>query len=135
MTTVIINRAELGLPELQACDAQYLTQPQRLNLHVYRGDSGRFRVSVTDADGEPIDLTAATWDADIRKTALDDTTVGSFVVTPVDINSIDVILTAPLSRTLDDSPYVWDLEMTLGVEVTTLLVGELVVDQDVSRTP
>jgi len=30
---------------------------------------------------------------------------------------------------------VWDLEMTLGVEVTTLLVGELTVTQDVSRTP
>ena len=104
MTTVIINRAELGLPDLAPCDEQYLTQPQRLDLRIYRGDSGRFRVSITDADGEPIDVSAATWDADIRKEALDAATVGSFVVTPVDDNSIDVILTAPLSRTLDDSP-------------------------------
>ena len=48
-------------------------------------------------------------------------------------NSVDVILTAELSAVLNDSPYVWDLEMTMGTEVTTLLVGGLTVTKDVSR--
>jgi hypothetical protein len=139
--TVTLSRSQLGLPELYADSAQplaatCLTQPQILELCAYRGDSGRFRVTVTEADGTtPIDISSATWDADIRKSADATVVAGTFTVVPVAAvtNAVDVILTAAVSATLDDSPYVWDLEMTMGTEVTTLLVGPLVVTKDVSR--
>jgi hypothetical protein len=118
--------------------ATCFTQPQLLDLCAYRGDSGRFRLSVTEADGTtPIDISAATWDADIRKTADDEALAGAFEIEPVAgvTNAVDVILTAAVSATLSESPYVYDVEMTMGTEVTTLLVGGLTVTKDVSRTP
>ena len=45
--------------------------------------------------------------------------------------AVDVTLTADQSRLLADG--VWDLEMTLGGEVITLLTGAVVVSLDVSR--
>lgn len=142
MTNVILNRSDLGLPDFQIgaepFAATCFTQPQQLDLCAYRGDSGRLRLTITEADGvTPIDVSSATWDADIRKTADDDVVAGSFEVVPVAgmTNAVDVILTAPVSAALDDSPYVYDVEMTMGVEVTTLLVGTLTVTKDVSRAP
>jgi len=140
VSTVTFSRSALGLqdfePDIEPLAATCFTQPQLLDLCAYRGDSGRFRVSVTDATTQgPIDISAATWDADIRKTADDTELAGTFTVEPVagQTNSVDVILTAAVSATLDAPPYVWDLEMTLGTEVTTLLTGGLTVTKDVSR--
>lgn len=137
--SVTINRAAVGLdpqaapePLAETC----FSQPQVLDLCAYRGDSGRFRVTVTESDGTtPIDISAATWDCDIRLSADDATSAGSMDVEPVvgTPNAVDVILTASVSASLDDPAYVWDLEMTLGTEVTTLLAGRLTVTKDVSR--
>lgn len=143
MTTIVIPRSDLGLPDFSLGDPELLaatcfTEPQILDLCAYRGDSGRFRVTITEADMvTPIDVSGATWDADIRKEADEDFTAGSFVVEPVVgmTNAVDVILPAAVSATLNDSPYVWDLEMTMGIEVTTLLRGSLTVTKDVSRSP
>lgn len=111
------------------------SQPDELDLCVYRGDTGRFRIEVTEADlVTPIDITAATWDADIRRSA-DSELVGSFDVVPVEgtVNAVDVILNAELSELLNEPPYVYDVEMTIGTEVITLLYGDLTVTKDVSR--
>ena len=143
MTNVIINRSDLGLPDfqiggLEPFAATCFTQPQQLDLCAYRGDSGRFRLTVTEEDGiTPIDVSSATWDADIRTSVDEEAEAGSFEVVPVAgmTNAVDVILTAGLSATLNDGPYVYDVEMTMGIEVTTLVVGVLTVTKDVSRTP
>jgi hypothetical protein len=129
----------LDIGQFDAADpfaAMCFTQPLLQDLCAYRGDSGRFRVEVTEPDGvTPIDVSAATWDADIRKDEDDVELAGSFVVEPVagSPSMVDVILTAAVSATLSESPYVWDLEMTMGTEVTTLLAGGLTVTKDVSR--
>ena len=107
------------------------SQPQALDLNIYRGDSGRFRVSVVDEAGAPYDISAAAWDCDIRPDA-DGALVTSLTVTPVDSSTIDVSLDAAQSAALEGDG-VWDLEMTLNGEVTTLLAGRVTVTKDVSR--
>ena len=108
------------------------TDPQTLDLTIYRGDSGRFRVTIVDDLGAPLDVSAATWDCDIRPDA-DGAVITSLTVTPVDSSTIEVALSAVESAALV-GPGVWDLEMTLNGEVTTLLVGRVTVTKDVSRT-
>ena len=121
-------------PTLMAVGEVCFTSPTPYDLCAYRGDSGRFRVTLTEADGTtPVDVSTATWDCDIRKTADDTILAGSMTVELVDDNVVDVILPADLSAQLVDPPYVWDLQMTQGVEVTTLLAGTLTVTPDVSR--
>jgi hypothetical protein len=114
-----------------------LSDPLDADLYIYRGDSGRFRVTVTDVNGVPLNVSGATWDCDIR--AEEDATVvlATLTVTPVagDTSSVDVSLTAAQSRALDDTAAGWDLEMTMSGEVLTLVTGLVVVTKDWSRTP
>lgn len=112
------------------------TKPGPVDLCVYRGDSGRVRVTVTDAAGLPVDVTTATWDCDFRISASNATVLVSPDIEPVPgvTNAVDIVLTATDSALLNDD-CVWDLEMTLGGEVTTILAGDVRVTQDVSRTP
>jgi hypothetical protein len=110
------------------------TKPGALDLCVYRGDSGKVRVRVTDADGLPVDVSAATWDCDIRVSADAATVIISPTVEPVPgiTNAVDIIITAEQSALLD-ADGVWDLEMVLGGDTTTLLAGKVLVTKDVSR--
>ena len=135
--SVSISRAALGLPldAMTQMGTICFTQPEQLDLCVYRGDSGRLRVTITDADGvTPVDVSAATWDCDIRET-VDGVQVGAMAVEPVEgtTNVVELVLTPTMSAALDNPPYVWDLEMQLNGEVTTLLAGNVTVTKDVSR--
>jgi hypothetical protein len=113
------------------------SEPVPVNIKVYRGDSGRLRIAVKDADGSPINVSAATWDADIRDTADAVTVVAQLTMTPVSgqTNAIDVVLSATESLKLIAAKYVYDVQMTLNTEVQTLIAGEITVTKDVSRTP
>jgi hypothetical protein len=113
--------------------------PAQLDLTVYRGDTGVLRVLVLQ-DGAPLDVSAATWDCDVRATA-EGALMSSFDVTPVagQTNAVDVALSAASSAALLPGDAVWDLEMTLGTDpdqtVTTLLRGDVTIVADVSRAP
>lgn len=113
-----------------------LSGPVKVDLSVYRGDSGAFRITVKDPDNQPVDVSAATWDADIRLNANAETVLTNFDIVPVtgDTSSVDVILSAADSALLS-GPCVYDVEMTLAGKVTTLIAGAISVTQDVSRTP
>ena len=135
MTT--LSRSALGLPRARDCfgGELCLTDPVNQDLCVTSGDTGSFMIVVTEADMQtPIDVTAATWDADIRVRAEDMDTVGSFVVTlhPGYTHIVDVTLLPAISATLIGN-YVYDVQMTLDGKVTTLVGGTLAVNQDVSR--
>ena len=109
-----------------------LSGPQQVDLSVYRGDSGKFRLTVQEVGGTPIDVTNATWDADIRYKADDPDPITSFDIELVDTSTIDVVLSADKSAMLDKQ-CVYDVEMTLVDKVTTLVKGSITVDMDVSR--
>ena len=121
------------LPPSKA-DPVCFSKPGVVDLCVYRGDSGRVRVRVTDTLGQPVDVSTATWDCDFRSTEDDTVVLCSPDIEPVpgDTNAVDIVLTAECSASLDDD-CVWDLEMTLHGEVTTILAGKVLVTKDVSR--
>jgi hypothetical protein len=112
-----------------------LSDPVDVALCVYRGDTGTFRITLTDTAGTPVDISTATWDADIRVLADDVAPVCSFTVTPVVgiPEAVDVTLTAVDSALLDLPAYVYDVQMTLGTVVQTLVAGPLTTTKDVSR--
>ena len=111
-----------------------LSSPKEVNINVYRGDSGSFRITMTGPLGVPIDISAATWDGDIRLKAVDTTPITSFDFVPVagDTSSVDVFLPADKAELLSGK-YVYDVEMREGTSVTTLIFGSLVAEADVSR--
>ena len=117
-----------------AASSIVLSDPMIVDLLVYRGDSGGFRISVKDSNGDPLDVSGATWDSDIRLTGPATTVITNFdiVLVDEDTSSIDVVLTAESSNMLI-ADCVYDVEMTLGADVRTLVRGGITVTQDVSR--
>jgi hypothetical protein len=113
-----------------------LSEPTEVDILAYRGDSGRFRISVSDNDEppNPIDISGMTWDADIREHRNDATAIGSFAVEPVvgQTNSVDVILPKDVAALLPKKSY-YDVEMSDGTNVTTLVYGLIKALEDVSR--
>jgi len=118
----------------QTLEPIVIGDPDHADLIVYRGDTGRFRVNVTDSTGTPLDVSTAVFDCDIRLTPDSEYNLTSLTVTPVPgmPSTIEVSNTAAQARLFDDG--VWDLEMVLAGEVITLLAGAVVVTDDVSRT-
>lgn len=112
-----------------------LSGPLELDLEIYRGDTGRFRITVTQEDLSPVNVSGATWDADIRTSAASPTVVTSFDVVPVvdDETSVDVILDETNADLLTAGTLYYDVEMRLDGEVITLVAGKITVTQDVSR--
>ena len=113
-----------------------LSSPMEVDLALYKGDTGKFRITVTDDLGAPINISTATWDADIRVNAADaGAPVANFTVTPVggDTSSVDVAISAVSSAALAVTSYYYDIQMTLSTIVTTLMHGQVIVTQDVSR--
>jgi hypothetical protein len=109
-----------------------LSEPLATDLQVYRGDTGKFKVTVTTEADAPLDVTSATWRCDIRKES--GAVMTSLTITPVagQAEAIEVSIDATQSQALTESG-VWDLEMTLADDVITLLAGSVRVTQDVSR--
>ena len=135
--TVTVSRAALApraiLPP-SAFDPVCFTKPGVVDLCVYRGDSGRVRVRITDTEGVPVDVSTATWDVDFRVSEDDPTVLCSPDVEPVagEPNAVDIVLTAACSENLNEDG-VWDMQMQLNGETTTILAGKLLVTKDVSR--
>ena len=111
-----------------------LSSPKEIDLIVYRGDSGGFTISLKDLDGNPINISTATWNADIRASITGPRVIATFDIAPVvgDTSSVDILLSAENSALLD-SNCVYDVQMTLDNEVTTLVKGSITVNLDVSR--
>ena len=111
-----------------------LAQPAPVDLVLYRGDDGALRVTVTEPDGSPSDLTGATWLCQVRANADSAPVLATFTVSPVagDPSSVDVVVPDAVSQNLPGSA-VWDLQMTLGTTTQTLLAGAVKTTRDVSR--
>ena len=81
-----------------------------------------------------MDVSAATWDCDVRVLPDDPDPLCSPTVEPVPGNpaAVDVVMTSADSSQIN-SDGVWDLEMTIGGVVTTILAGRVKLTKDVSR--
>jgi len=118
-----------------------MSEPGHLDLRLYRGDSGRFTVRVQMPDGTPIDISTAGFDCDVR-TDVGASLLTSLQVVPIgaaDPYSVEVIITPADSIAIADGLAlvgqlmgVWDLQMTYGTEVITILRGHVCCVDDVS---
>lgn len=112
-----------------------ISEPKLVNIIAYRGDSGRFLLTVKDADDTPYDLTGMDWDADIRENKNDEDPLTSFVVVPVigEINKVYITLPRDNARLLIKKCY-YDIEMSSdSTNATTLIYGKILAGEDVSR--
>jgi hypothetical protein len=134
-STIFPSASPFGVTtgELSGATSVVISDPLPVDLYVYRGDSGRFRVAINDPDGAPLDVSGATWDCDIRTQYDADPPIVSLDVNPIDASTVEVVLNTTMSALLVDNA-VWDLEMTLNGEVQTLLSGVVHVHKDVSRS-
>lgn len=116
-------------------DSIVLSAPKEVDINIYRGDSGSFRITMTTSLGAPVDISQAVWDGDIRTKTSDPDPVTGFDFTPVegDTSSVDISLPAEKSELLSNSKYVYDIEMRIDDSVTTLIFGSILASQDVSR--
>lgn len=113
-------------------------------LTMTRGDTRVFRVTLTDADGAPLNLTGLTlkFTAKRRTSDADDDAViakaSSAGITLVDgPNGIaDItILPADTDSYSDTAPLLWDVQVENGAtDIRTPLSGWLIVAGDVTRT-
>lgn len=115
-----------------------ISRPIRSNLIVYRGDTGSFTLSVVDPDGEPIDLTSAIWLGQIRSKP-DQTVIATLdiALNPTDPNpsapsSVMVTLSESQSKLIEANA-TWDVQMSLGGSVVTLIAGAVILTKDVSK--
>lgn len=134
---VVKEIAEDRMAARAAPSVVVLSAPMKVDLAAYRGDTGQFRITVTDPGGNPVNISTYTWDGDIRLKATDPTPITNFTITPVagDTSSIDVKLSITQAELLVPGTLVYDIEMRSPTAVATLIYGNLVVTQDVSRTP
>ena len=80
--------------DLSGATSVIISDPLPVDLYVYRGDSGRFRSPSPTPTADPLDISAATWDCDIRSTHDASTVVVSLTVNPIDISTVEVVLDA-----------------------------------------
>jgi hypothetical protein len=106
------------------------TEPLRL----YQGDTYRNTVNVTD-EGLPATLTGYTATAQIRTDIADlapDPPTATLTCTVVPPNTIELFLDHVTVAGLPDGPLIWDLQVTNGTDVFTLLRGPVYIGRQVT---
>jgi hypothetical protein len=105
------------------------------NLAIYQGDDYAAVVTVYDANGNPLDLTGYTANAQIRRGPADQNPavaaeMAVLIVLPNQINlSVSHTVTVKLS-----GRYQWDLQLvTAAGAVTTMLAGTVEVTPEITR--
>jgi hypothetical protein len=107
-----------------------------VQLNVYQGDDYTAVVSVTDLDGQPIDLTGYTLSAEVRRDVADrsSTAPACTFTTTVSGNEVQLELAHAVTASLAEQLYVWDLQsIAPSGRYFTLVDGTLVVRKEVTR--
>jgi hypothetical protein len=106
------------------------------NLCVFQGDDWAAMVAVSNADRTPADLTGYTAKAQMREGIADQSwdVAAEFTCAVVVPNLISISLTSDQTTPLEQSTYLWDLQVVSpqGI-VTTLLGGSVQMIFEVTR--
>jgi hypothetical protein len=97
--------------------------PAAVDLGLYQGDDFSMTLSVVDTNGNPIDISAGTVEAEIRATRSSPTVAGTFGAS-ISVNVVTLTLDAVDSAALPQL-CVWDCVLTQSAVVTTLAGGRL----------
>jgi hypothetical protein len=107
--------------------------PGSYNFNYYRGDTAQFVIRPKTANGESFDLagyTAAFTIADQVGSAGVQTAATAVVNSTTDI--VTCTITPAVGRTLSSSFYVYDVQITDGTQIYTLLKGLISVTNDIT---
>jgi hypothetical protein len=107
--------------------------PGSYNFSYYRGDTFQFVVRPKTANGSAFDLagyTAAFTIATSRGATGTQTACTAVVNASTDI--VTCTITPTVGRTLVPGSYVYDVQITNGVEIYTMLNGQLTVTDDIT---
>ena len=107
--------------------------PGFYNFFYYRGDTSQFVIRPKTANGGTFDLagyTAAFTIATVRGSAGVQTAATTVVNTTTDI--VTCTITPAVGRTLPAATYIYDVQITNGTQIFTLLTGEITVVDDVT---
>jgi hypothetical protein len=115
------------------CTSTTTGSSEEVLVAIYRGDTLRLAVTLTDEAGAPVNITAWTWKAQLR--TADDTLAGELEVLTLNLNGrLELHLDEAATALLAVADYSWDLEAHDATgDTRTLLHGQLRVRADVSR--
>jgi hypothetical protein len=111
--------------------------PGTYNFNYYRGDTFSLIVRPKDASGDPFDLTGYT--ASFVIASGRGATASPFYVATATVNTVDDIVTATISAAtgnnlLPTTSWVYDIQITDGTSIYTLLTGTITVTDDVRES-
>jgi hypothetical protein len=107
--------------------------PGSYSFNYYRGDTAQFVVRPKTANGETFDLTgysAAFTIANQSGPSGTQTAAVTVVNTTTDI--VTCTITPAIGRTLSAGTYVYDVQITNGTQIYTLLAGSITVTNDIT---
>lgn len=109
------------------------SMPSNYDIEIYEGDTFKFRLTLTDANGAALNLGGYTAKAQL-KTNYADTSPIEFVCVITLPNIVDISLAASTTATLDvNESYIYDVQLTsAGGEVRTYLTGDVTVRPEVT---
>jgi hypothetical protein len=107
--------------------------PGFYNFLYYRGDTSQFVIQPKTSNGSTFDLTgytAAFTVATLRGSTGVQTVASAVVNATTDI--VTCTITPSVGRTLSAATYIYDVQITNGTQIYTLLTGEISVVNDVT---
>lgn len=109
--------------------------PAKQDIKIMRGDTEVINVTVTNANGTPVNLTGDTFASQIRYERDAATIAASFVcvVSNAAGGVVTLTLNPAASAALNAGVAYWDLQRTSGGVVSTIVSGKCTVLADVTR--
>ena len=103
--------------------------PGSYNFNYYRGDTAQFVIRPKTANGETFDLAGYSAAFTIAPSGTQTAAV-AVVNTTTDI--VTCTITPAIGRTLSAGSYVYDVQITNGTQIYTLLAGSITVTNDIT---
>lgn len=105
----------------------------KANLVIDQGTSFTTTITVTDDDGNALDLTGYTGAAQIRKHYTSSNSVSFTVSIAAATGEVTLALTANATANLAAGRYVYDCELTTGQTVSRIIEGIVTITPQVTR--
>lgn len=105
--------------------------PTNVDLEWWKGDAQEFFISLTNDQGEAIDLSGYTPSA-VVKSSFNSLTSYAFTTTIQNTNQVRIYLSSATSKTIPAGDYIWNFQLTNpSGDVRTYLAGDVTVFAEV----
>jgi hypothetical protein len=109
--------------------------PGTYNFNYYRGDTAQMVIRPKTANGSAFNLTGYTAEytlADSRNNGSPQYSAGITAVVNTVSNIVTATITPTGGRALEAGSYVYDIQITNGIEIYTVLTGVITVTNDIT---